>query len=151
MSPPLSLSITGLGNATAKHRWFALVYILLLFFCFPAAVFALSVAGWKVSVGVLVPLFVLFIIIVIINIMQRKCPQRMTPKLRNWKWLPRPLRSLSFYDGACKACKFCRNDPSTDDTPPPNYQQSTDIESTTLGHSNQACTSDGGSTETCRL
>lgn len=149
---PISLA-KGLGNTTAKHRWFALMYILVLFFCFPAAVFGLSVAGWKASVGVLVPLFGIFAIVVIINVMQRKCPQRVTPKLRNWNWLPRPLHTLSFYDGACNRCKMCRNErPKENVISPPTYEDSADVESSG-GCANQACTSDDGvaTAETCRL
>ena len=135
--------MTGLGNTTAKHRWFAIFYIFLMFFCFPAAVFALSVAGWQVALGVLLPLFCMFVAIVIINVMQRKCPLRMTPKMRTWEWLPRPMRTLSFYDRACVCCKFCRDDNELADsnnlrTPPPGYTESVEIEAES-GVVNEAC------------
>uniref|UniRef100_A0AAV2LHP5 Uncharacterized protein n=1 Tax=Knipowitschia caucasica TaxID=637954 RepID=A0AAV2LHP5_KNICA len=41
-----------LGSITANYRWFAAVYIILCFFILPLFVFGLSVAGWKVLVGV---------------------------------------------------------------------------------------------------
>jgi len=45
-----------LGNVTADHRWFAVAYIAVMFFLAPAAIFALSTAGWAVLLGVLAPL-----------------------------------------------------------------------------------------------
>jgi hypothetical protein len=35
----------GLGNITAKYRWFAIVYLIFMFIAFPGFVFALSLAG----------------------------------------------------------------------------------------------------------
>ena len=35
-----------LGNTTAEYRWFALLYLVLVFFIIPAVAFGLSVAGW---------------------------------------------------------------------------------------------------------
>jgi len=34
-----------LGTITSKYRWFSLVYLLLMFFIFPAFIFGLSLAG----------------------------------------------------------------------------------------------------------
>lgn len=44
-----------LGSTTAKYRWFALMYLILVFFLFPLLVFALSLAGWEVLLGVGAP------------------------------------------------------------------------------------------------
>ena len=44
-----------LGNTTAKYRWFAFIYLVIVFFVFPAIVLGLSIAGWQVLVGVGVP------------------------------------------------------------------------------------------------
>jgi solute carrier family 34 (sodium-dependent phosphate cotransporter) len=35
-----------LGNASAKYRWFAIVYLVNFYFLVPIVVFALSLAGW---------------------------------------------------------------------------------------------------------
>lgn len=57
------------------------------------------------------PLLILFVLVVILNIMQIKCPQILPNVLKNWNWLPKPLHSLSPYDKCCLAlpcCKTCR-------------------------------------------
>lgn len=87
-----------LGNTTAKYRWFAVLYLLMAFFIAPALVFAISLAGWKVTVGVIVPLLVLVLVIAIINVIQSKKPQVLPAKLQNWNFLPAPMHSLKPYD-----------------------------------------------------
>ena len=48
--------------------------------------------------------------------MQRKCPHRMTPRLRNWNFLPRWCHSLSVYDSCCSKIS-CKNKQDDDDAP----------------------------------
>ena len=95
-----------MGNTTAKYRWFALAYVIMVYFLIPAALFALSLAGWQVLIGVLVPIAALVIVIAIIKLMQHYCPQRMHPKMRSWKWLPKPLRSLEPLNGVVVGCCY---------------------------------------------
>ena len=49
-----------LGNTTAKYRWFAFMYLIIVFFVFPAIVLGLSIAGWRVLVGIGVPVSDIF-------------------------------------------------------------------------------------------
>lgn len=108
-----------LGDKTAKHRWFAFVYILSMFFLMPAAIFGVSIAGWKVALGVLVPVFVIAVIIVAINLLQSKKPESLPEKLKNWDCLPLWCHSLKPYDKAmgkvssaltaCGSCRCCRS------------------------------------------
>ncbi|KAK2835897.1 hypothetical protein Q5P01_016381 [Channa striata] len=113
----------GLGNRTAKYRWFAALYLLLCFFVFPLSVFGLSLAGWQVLVGVGVPIVLLIVFVVIVNVMQSRCSRRLPKVLRNWEFLPRPLHSLEPWDAVvtsglgfcskhccccCKCCKCCK-------------------------------------------
>ncbi|XP_028259695.1 sodium-dependent phosphate transport protein 2B-like [Parambassis ranga] len=80
----------GLGNRTAKYRWFAGLYLILCFLVLPLGVFGLSLAGLQVLVGVGVPIIVL-VIVVIITVVAALLP------LRGWRvWLRRErLRSRS--------------------------------------------------------
>lgn len=87
-----------LGNTTAKYRWFAVVYIILIFFILPGIFFGLSLAGIQVFLAVGVPVLVLIISIVIINILQSKRPTLLPNKLRSWEWAPTWSRSLEPYD-----------------------------------------------------
>lgn len=101
-----------LGNTTARYRWFAVVYIIVLYFVFPAVVFGLSLAGWYVLLAVLGPVAVLFVIFVIITILQNKKPDVLPQKLRNWHFLPLWMRSLEPLNGvilaACCCCRCCQ-------------------------------------------
>ena len=47
---PISLA-KKMGDTVAKYRWFALVYLVLVYLLFPVSVFGLSLAGWQVSAG----------------------------------------------------------------------------------------------------
>ena len=96
-----------LGNRTANYRWFAIVYIILMFFALPALIFALSIPGWYVLLGVAGPFVLIAIIVVIIKIIQAKKPAILPTKLQNWKFLPKPLRSLEPYDKLMQKVFFC--------------------------------------------
>lgn len=118
MRLPIRLA-RGLGNSTAKYRWFAVLYLILCFLVFPLAVFGLSMAGWIVLVSVGVPIIVLIVIVIIINVMQSRCPRYLPKMLRDWEFLPRPLHSLAPWDAVvtstlgfcgrycCCCCKCC--------------------------------------------
>ncbi|KAH3857306.1 hypothetical protein DPMN_099912 [Dreissena polymorpha] len=107
-----------LGNQTAKYRWFAIMYLILVFFLLPAAVFALSVVNWIAMVAVLAPILLLVIVVVVINILQSKAPMALPMILRNWYFLPEPLRSLKPMDRFMQnivACLPCCAKKSTTD------------------------------------
>ncbi|XP_012556747.2 sodium-dependent phosphate transport protein 2A isoform X1 [Hydra vulgaris] len=87
-----------LGNTTAEYRWFAFFYILVFFFVIPTFVFLLSIAGRAVFIGVMVPIASLLSFIFVVNILQSNKPSFLPHILRNWKWLPKMLRSLEPYD-----------------------------------------------------
>ncbi|KAG2465648.1 NPT2A protein, partial [Polypterus senegalus] len=111
----------GLGDRTAKYRWFAVVYLILCFFILPLTVFGLSVAGWQVLAGVGVPILVLAIVVIIINVMQSKCPRFLPGVLKTWDFLPVWMHSLKPWDKiitsmtnfcrhrCCCCCKCCQN------------------------------------------
>ncbi|KAM8746189.1 solute carrier family 34 member 2b [Acanthopagrus schlegelii] len=122
MRLPIRLA-RGLGNHTAKYRWFAALYLFLCFLVLPLTVFGLSIAGWQVLVGVGVPVVVLVIFVIVVNVMQARCPRFLPRILRTWDFLPRPLHSMAPWDAVvtsgmgfcrkrccccCKCCKCCR-------------------------------------------
>ncbi|XP_070816889.1 solute carrier family 34 member 2b [Chaetodon trifascialis] len=124
MRVPIRLA-RGLGNRTAKYRWFAALYLILCFLVFPLSVFGLSMAGWKVLVGVGVPVVVLIVFVIIVNVMQSRCPRFLPSFLRTWDFLPRPLHSMAPWDAmvtftfgfcgkhcccCCKCCKCCKKE-----------------------------------------
>lgn len=110
----------GLGNRTAKYRWFAGLYLLLCFLVLPVSVFGLSLAGWKVLVGVGVPIVALIVFTIIVNVLQSRWPRFLPKVLRDWEFLPRPLHSMAPWDTlvtstfnfcgkfCCCCCKCCK-------------------------------------------
>ncbi|KAK9540109.1 hypothetical protein VZT92_002578 [Zoarces viviparus] len=105
-----------LGNITASYRWFAAVYIISFFFFLPLIVFSLSLAGWQVLVGVGAPLVIMLIIILVINMLQKRKPGCLPAALRSWDFLPLWAHSLAPWDKVvgvftakcCCCCKCCQ-------------------------------------------
>ncbi|KAM9677427.1 LOW QUALITY PROTEIN: sodium-dependent phosphate transport protein 2B [Trichechus inunguis] len=109
----------GLGNISAKYRWFAIFYLVFLFFLIPLTVFGLSLAGWQVLVGVGVPIIFLLLLVVFIRLLQSRCPRILPRKLRNWDFLPLWMHSLKPWDHlislltnccqrrCCCCCRVC--------------------------------------------
>ncbi|KAL8585321.1 hypothetical protein ACOMHN_053779 [Nucella lapillus] len=104
----------GLGQIVYLYRWFALVYVAMLYFLMPVAVFGLSLAGWEVLLGVGLPIVLTLVVVAVINLLQTKKTHVLPARLRSWETLgvPEPLRSLAPYDrivsrliNACSCCK----------------------------------------------
>ena len=87
-----------LGTITAKYRWFAVLYIVMMFLLLPLSVFGISMAGKIPSIvaGAIVLILVSFVII--LNVLQNKCQKRLPKQLQTWTFLPKPLRSLEPLD-----------------------------------------------------
>jgi len=105
---PIELA-KGLGNITANYRWFALLYIFLFFFIVPAVIFGLSLAGWKIFTGIMVPVAVFILFIIIVNVIQNKRRTILPKGLQDWSWAPKWCRSLQPYDDiVVKVLKGCK-------------------------------------------
>ena len=98
---PIPLS-KKLGKLTARHRWFAIVYIAGMFFILPEVFVGLTFIDSK---GIAMYTFLaisafITIIVVTINHMQNheKLHQFLPIKLQTWDFLPEPMRSLDPYD-----------------------------------------------------
>lgn len=104
-----------LGNITAKYRWFAVFYLVGMFAILPLVLISLSLAG-SIYVIVLVAIVgVLILLITAMTLMQRKAPKYLPVKLRDWKWVPKPLRSLQPYDNLMSKLPCCRGPTQTND------------------------------------
>ncbi|XP_071941609.1 sodium-dependent phosphate transport protein 2B-like [Antedon mediterranea] len=104
-----------LGNTTAKYRWFAIFYLLMMFFMLPGAVFGLTLAGPMYLAGFGISFLVIITLIIVINILQSKCPTVLPKLLQNWNFLPVWMRSLQPIDNLItkslsvfKRCCPCR-------------------------------------------
>nr|XP_014993611.2 sodium-dependent phosphate transport protein 2B isoform X5 [Macaca mulatta] len=109
----------GLGNISAKYRWFAIFYLIIFFFLIPLTVFGLSLAGWPVLVGVGVPVVFIIILVLCLRLLQSRCPRVLPKKLQNWNFLPLCMHSLKPWDAViskftgpfqmpcCCCCRVC--------------------------------------------
>jgi sodium-dependent phosphate cotransporter len=105
-----------LGIITAKYRWFAVAYVLFFFLIFPLSIFALSLAGVWVLVGVAVPILLVILFVIAANVLQWKNPECLPTVLRTWDFFPLCCRSLGPVDScvtvvcanaACRKCCPC--------------------------------------------
>lgn len=88
-----------LGRTTARYRWFAIFYLLMMFFVFPGCFLALSFAGNIVFITTLSLVGTVAVAVVVISVMQRgRCRSCLPLVLRSWQWLPLCLRSLQPLD-----------------------------------------------------
>lgn len=88
-----------LGRTTARYRWFAVFYLLMMFFVFPGCFLALSFAGDIVFITTLSLVGTVTLAVVVISIIQRsRCRSCLPVVLRSWQWLPLCLRSLQPLD-----------------------------------------------------
>lgn len=97
----------GLGNISAKYRWFAVFYLIFFFFLTPLAVFGLSLAGWPVLVGVGVPILLVIVLVVVLKVLQSRCPGALPSGLRNFSCLPQWMRSLKPWDKVVTSLSTC--------------------------------------------
>ncbi|XP_056143795.1 sodium-dependent phosphate transport protein 2A-like [Lampris incognitus] len=97
----------GLGERTAKYRWFAVLYLLVCFLLFPSLVLGLSLAGWRVLVGVGAPFLGVTIFITMVNVMQARSPRHLPAKLQSWDFLPAWMHSLKPLDRLINKATVC--------------------------------------------
>jgi len=96
-----------LGRTTAKYRWFDIVYIVTMFCIVPGIVLSLSIAGPVALISTLIPTFILFTAIIIINVLQNKKPSVLPGFLRSWAWLPEWMHSLDPADRVINSYCCC--------------------------------------------
>ena len=95
-----------LGNTTADYRWFAIMYLVVMFLLFPGFIMGISLNDIVFAV-IGIPFLIIMIFIVVVNIMQRKSPQYLPRVLRSWDFLPLFLHSLEPYDRVITGWKCC--------------------------------------------
>uniref|UniRef100_H2ZIG1 Sodium-dependent phosphate transport protein 2B n=1 Tax=Ciona savignyi TaxID=51511 RepID=H2ZIG1_CIOSA len=108
-----------LGNTTAEYRWFAVFYLIFVFFVAPAIILGLSFAHIWAMGAVLIVVAIVVIFIVVVNVLQSKRPATLPRKLQSWDFLPAPMHSLKPYDRVISKtftwCTCCTSR-SSDDT-----------------------------------
>ena len=90
---PIRLAKT-LGATTARYRWFAVVYLAVMFFVMPLMVFGLSAAGHGILPAALAVVGATAVCAGTLTAFQRHRPECLPAALRSWDWLPEWMRSL---------------------------------------------------------
>ena len=96
------------------YRWFAGMYLAVMFVLAPLLVFALSLTGTLVMYCVLGPLITLAAVVILINVIQNHRSHWMPHCLRDWSFLPLWMRSLQPLDdlfSQMSCCSKCINPP----------------------------------------
>uniref|UniRef100_H2YZA5 Sodium-dependent phosphate transport protein 2A n=1 Tax=Ciona savignyi TaxID=51511 RepID=H2YZA5_CIOSA len=88
----------GLGNVTAKYRWFSVFYVICVFFIIPGIILGLSFAPLWVLITAISLAALIIIFIIVVNILQSKRPRTLPKVLRTWRFLPLWMRSLQPLD-----------------------------------------------------
>lgn len=112
--PFMRLPISGakfLGETASEYRWFAVLYLIFVFFLIPAMLLGLSFISEWLAVGVVALGVFLSLLVALVTAVQRRRPKWLPAWLRTWKFLPLWMRSLKPYDaffkrifGCCKCC-----------------------------------------------
>lgn len=87
-----------LGRTTAKYRWFAILYLIMMFFIMPATVLSLSMLGQTVLLVVMIPSICGGLLVILVNVLQHYQVPWLPKLLKNWDFLPEPLHSLDPLD-----------------------------------------------------
>lgn len=99
-----------LGERTAKYRWFAVLYLIVCFLLLPSLIFGISMAGWRVLVGVGAPFLGLFFFVGLVNALQARSPGRLPKWLQTWDFLPAWMHSLQPLDRLITRATLCCTD-----------------------------------------
>merc|ERR1712243_90025 len=86
------------GSKVEKYKWFSLFYLILSFILLPLIIYGLSLINTILLYVCVCLSFTLLVLVILINILQVKKPILLPPILRDWKFLPEPLRSLNLID-----------------------------------------------------
>lgn len=87
-----------LGRVTAKYRWFAVFYLVSMFFFLPLTVFSLTMLGRTAFYIVSAPIGTALVFALLLNFLQSYSIEALPEKFRTWNFLPVWLRSLEPYD-----------------------------------------------------
>jgi len=103
---PISLAKM-LGDITANYRWFAALYLVVMFVMAPLTIFVLSLAGTKIMYLILGPSMVVGAIVCLINVIQNHRSHWLPHVLRDWSFLPVWMHSLKPLDDLFSRMSWC--------------------------------------------
>ena len=146
-----------LGNTTAKYKWFAVLYLIFVFFLIPLLLLALSIADFWALMSFIILVLTIAALIIVINVLQSRKPAWLPESMRTWKFLPKWMRSLQPYDRVMtKYLLFCcpkknKNDEIVSTISSSNLSEDLFSKQSTLGKQNQAYVEDEVNIKTSQL
>lgn len=86
------------GRKVIKYKWFSIFYLILSFFLGPLVIFGLSLLNTILMYTIVVTFVSCLVCVILINFLQEHKPQLLPYILKDWKFLPKPLRSFRTID-----------------------------------------------------
>ena len=86
------------GRNIIKYKCFSIFYLILSFFLGPLVIFGLSLLNTILMYTIVVTFVVCLVCVILINFLQEHKPQLLPYILKDWKFLPKPLRSFRTID-----------------------------------------------------
>uniref|UniRef100_A0A914PVI8 Uncharacterized protein n=1 Tax=Panagrolaimus davidi TaxID=227884 RepID=A0A914PVI8_9BILA len=87
-----------IGQKTAKYRWLALVYILVVFFLIPTYLLAISFLPKPFMIAAIILTLIFWSSVFFINYLQSNYRKQLPKCIRDWEFLPKWLHSCKPYD-----------------------------------------------------
>lgn len=130
---PIPIAKT-MGETVARYRWFAILYLVFMFFLLPLYTFGLSLIGPVAIYVAFLPLLAALAVVVLINVLQEKRSEWLPRFLRSWDFLPEFMRSLDPLDRIInkvsilnRCCPKREEKPESTEMKPSNEQSQTRI------------------------
>jgi len=86
------------GRKVVKYKWLSIFYLILSFFLGPLLIFSLSLVNTYLMYSIVITIITLLIAVILINYLQDKKPELLPYVLKDWTFLPKPLRSFATID-----------------------------------------------------
>ena len=86
------------GRKVIKYKWFSIFYLILSFFLAPLLILGLYSVNDYLMYTIVITVITLLIAVILINYLQDNKPEVLPYALKDWKFLPKPLRSFATID-----------------------------------------------------
>lgn len=97
------------SNIVIHHKWFIYVYVPTVFFILPLIVLGFALIPHWIGVAILgIPIAFIIICCLIIVLLRKCAPQILHDNLKDLKWLPIWMRSLTYWDKKVERIKCCK-------------------------------------------
>ena len=86
------------GRKVIKYKWLSIFYLILSFFLGPLLIFGLSLVNTYLMYILVITIISILVLVIFINFLQDNHPDLLPYMLKDWSFLPKPLRSFATID-----------------------------------------------------